>query len=170
MTQKSQTLCPALEHNILEALFSQVRGLNRDTAAKYISGLGAINTSNCIKYIENNKCYAPDQVGDIKNDDNMEAVTRRRILERETRIEEWKKTYHLNKGGLNNERVSRFEPNYKNENRLLDEFFSVLTTCKMENSFGDKLMQNGMFMEFAYSSVYTEHDKWFRDFFCAKTG
>jgi hypothetical protein len=48
---------PFLHSNssVLEALFSKIRSLNPDTPEKYISGIGAINTSQCIHYLDRNK-------------------------------------------------------------------------------------------------------------------
>jgi hypothetical protein len=64
---------PFLHSNssVLEALFPQIRSLNRDTPEKYISGIGAVNTSQSIPYLDSNKMYSADTVGDVTAIDPM---------------------------------------------------------------------------------------------------
>ena len=75
---------PFLHSNssVLEALFSQIRSLNRDTPEKYISGIGAINTSQCVRYLDRNKMYSADMVGKVASINPMEALLLRKTAER----------------------------------------------------------------------------------------
>jgi hypothetical protein len=115
---------PFLHSNssVLEALFSQIRSLNRDTPEKYISGIGAINTSQCIRYLDRNKMYSADTVGNVTAVDPMEVLILRRTKQRTATINHWR----LNTPIISQGEVGRFEGTYEIRNQALGDFFAIL--------------------------------------------
>jgi hypothetical protein len=73
---------PFLHSNssILEALFSQMRSMNRDTPERYMSGLAAVNTTHSLLALERNKIYSKDQILEdgLTENDPIEGLTRRK--------------------------------------------------------------------------------------------
>ena len=82
---------PMLHSNlrVLEALFSQIHSMDRDTPERYISGLDAVNNSMRIMFLEKNKMHNPEKVRKVKGVDQVESVTRRRRQKRESFLTKW---------------------------------------------------------------------------------
>jgi hypothetical protein len=161
---------PFLHSNssVLEALFSQIRSLNRDTPEKYISGIGAINTSQCVRYLDRNKMYSADTVGKVTAVDPMEALLLRKTKQRNATIAQWKLSSPTIAEG---QPVSRFEGTYEARNRRFDTFFSVLKEDTIQNGFAYFLTtSNELFGEFAFASILTDHEKWYESVYALESG
>jgi hypothetical protein len=148
---------------VLEALFSQIRSLNRDTPEKYISGIGAINTSQCVRYLDRNKMYSADMVGKLTSVNPMEALLLRKTTHRNTTIANWKLTSPTIAKG---EQISRFEATYKVKNQRFEAFFSILKEDMIQIGFASLLTTSDeLFIEFAFSSILTSHEQWYERLF-----
>ena len=101
-----------------------MRSMNRDTPERYISGLGAVNTSMCIMYLEKNKMYDAEQVGKVKAVDPVEAVMRRRVKKRNSIIDEWKKLRQIHPESTT--AVSRFATAFSCQNKKTAPVFLLI--------------------------------------------
>jgi hypothetical protein len=156
---------PFLHSNssVLEALFSQIRSLNRDTPEKYISGIGAINTSQCVRYLDRNKMYSADMVGKVTAVNPMEALLLRKTTHRTTTIANWKLTSPTIAEG---EAINRFEGTYRVKNQRFEAFFSIMKEDRIQIGFANLLTtSDDLFSEFAFASILTPHEQWYECIF-----
>ena len=156
---------PFLHSNssVLEALFSQIRSLNRDTPEKYISGIGAINTSQCVRYLDRNKMYSADMVGKVASINPMEALLLRKTTERKNKITKWKLSTPTTDNG---HQITRFQETYEVRRQRFAPFFSILKEEMIENGFVNLLTKcDDLFNEFAFASILTPHEQWYEHVF-----
>jgi hypothetical protein len=85
------TYVPFLHSNTstLEALFSQLRSMNRDTPERYISGLAAVNTHHAVLALKRNKMYDVEQIGELTCIDPIQGLTKRRDFKRKQMVDCW---------------------------------------------------------------------------------
>jgi hypothetical protein len=85
------TYVPFLHSNTstLEALFSQLRSMNRDTPERYISGLAAVNTHHAVLALKRNKMYDIEQIGELTCVDPIQGLTKWRDKERQEMVDCW---------------------------------------------------------------------------------
>jgi hypothetical protein len=85
------TYVPFLHSNTstLEALFSQLRSMNRDTPERYISGLAAVNTHHAVLALKRNKMYDVEQIGELTSVDAIQGLTKWRDKERQQMVDCW---------------------------------------------------------------------------------
>jgi hypothetical protein len=151
---------PFLHSNlsVLEALFSQIRSLNRDTPEKYISGIGAINTSQFIQYLDRSKMYLADTVGNVTAVDPMEVLLLCRTKQQTVTINHWR----LNSPIIAQGEVGRFEGTYKIRNQALGDFFAILKEETIHIGFTHLLTtSDNLFGEFAFASILSPHEPWY---------
>jgi hypothetical protein len=71
----------------LDALFSQLRSMNRDTPERYISGLAAVNTHHAVLALKRNNMYDTDQIGPLTSVDPIQGLTKWRDTERKELVD-----------------------------------------------------------------------------------
>jgi hypothetical protein len=134
----------------LEALFLQIRSLNHDMPKKDISGIGAINTSQCIRYLDRSKMDLEDTVRNVTAVDPMEVLILHRTKQRTATINQWR----LTSPTIAQEEAGCFEGTYKIKNQVLDDFFSILKGDMIHIGFANLLTtSNNQFKEFTFASI-----------------
>lgn len=139
-----------------------MRSMKRDSLATYISGLGAINNSMCIMFLENNKMYDAEQAGKVKAINPMETVTRRKVKQRNSIMKSWGKT---SPAEIEQHEASRSPPppTFACKNSRSEKFFMILTGSKIKGGYANTLStRDENFQAHAYSSVFTNHKLWFK--------
>jgi len=67
-----------------------MRGMNRDKATTYESGLGMVNSNHSARSLHGNKMYSPEMVGTVDAPtDSLEKITKRKDTERGSRSAIW---------------------------------------------------------------------------------
>jgi hypothetical protein len=85
------TYVPFLHSNTstIEALFSQLRSMNRDTPEHYISDLAAVNTNHVVLALKRNKMYDVEQIGPLTLVDAIQGLTKWKDKDRKEMVDCW---------------------------------------------------------------------------------
>jgi hypothetical protein len=105
--------------------------------------------------------YCADTVGKVKAVDLMEALLLRKTAHRIATIKTWRS---LAPPVVQSE-VTRFEGIFAVRNQTLSDFFSILKEGPVHNGFAAKLVSNELLEEFAFASILTTHEKWYKCLF-----
>ena len=121
--------------SVLKLLFPQIQSLKRDTPQRYIAGLDAISTIQSIRYLDTNKMYCADTVGDVRAADPMEALIFRKTSYCNAPFEEWRSISQP----VAQREVARFEDTFTDRNQTFGDFFSILKEGHLQDRFASAL-------------------------------
>jgi hypothetical protein len=143
----------------LEALFSQLRSMDRDTPERYISGLAAVNTHHAVLALKRNKMYDTDQIGELTCVDPIQGLTKRRDKERKAMVDSW--LSNIQKSTDSN----RFPVDITPCHDETMELFEVMNKDVVRGGWFEYITTNKLFERFGRTSVLTSNQDAFEELY-----
>jgi hypothetical protein len=160
--KESETMyVPFLHSNTstLEALFSQMRSMNRDTPERYISGLAAVNTHHAVLAMKRNKMYCTDQIGELTSVDPVQGLTKWRDKERKAMVDCWLSTV------LKSTDSNRFPVDFTPRHEETMELFEVMNRDVVRGGWFEYITTNKLFERFVRTSIFTPNQCAFEELY-----
>jgi hypothetical protein len=155
------TYVPFLHSNTstLEALFSQLCSMNRDTPERYISGLAAVNTQHAVLALKRNKMYDVEQIGALTSVDPIEGLTKRKDKDRKEVVDCWLATNIPIPVDCPRFPVE-FNPNHGTQD-LLD----VMKRDVVRGGYFNFMTTNKLFLRYTLTSLFTSNQAAFEELY-----
>jgi hypothetical protein len=155
------TYVPFLHSNTstLEALFSQLRSMNRDSPERYISGLAAVNTHHAVLALKRNKMYDTDQIGELTSVDAIQGLTKWRDNERQQMVDCWR---------ASNIPIQVDSPKFPidfHPSHGTQDLLDVMKRDVVRGGYFQFVTTNKLFKLYALTSVFTSNESAFEELF-----
>jgi hypothetical protein len=137
----------------LEALFSQLRSMNRDTPERYISGLAAVNTHHAVLALKRNKMYDVDQIGELTCEDPIQGLTKRKDKDRKQMVDCW-----LSNVPVPVDSSPRFPIEFNPTTNVTRDLYDVMKRDVVRGGYFKYITTNELFKLYALTSVYTSNE------------
>jgi hypothetical protein len=155
------TYVPFLHSNTstLEALFSQLRSMNRDTPERYISGLAAVNTQHAVLALKRNKMYDVEQIGELTSVDAIQGLTKWRDKERKQMVDCWIAA---------NVPIQVDSPRFPiefNPSHGTQELLDVMKRDVVRGGYFNFMTTNKLFLRYTLTSLFTSNQAAFEELY-----
>jgi hypothetical protein len=140
----------------LEALFSQLRSMNRDTPERYISGLAAVNTHHAVLALKRNKMYDVEQIGELTCVDPIQGLTKWRDKERKEVVDCW-----FSNVPVPVDSSPRFPVEFNPTTNVTQDLLDVMKRDVVRGGYFKYITTNELFLQYTLTSVYTSNQEAF---------